>query len=68
MKKYQISSIEKNLNGSYVINYWVSEGGHTWLDHTQYYDCSKREALRRAHKDLNIKRNPCAINDYTKRK
>ena len=68
MKKYQISSIEKNLNGSYAINYWVSEGGHTWLDHTQYYGYSKREALRRAHKDLNIKRNPCAINDYTKRK
>ena len=68
MKKCEIRSIERNLNGGYVINYCVSEGGHVWFDHVQYYGYNKREALRQAHEDLNIKRNPCAINDYTKRK
>ena len=67
MKKYEIRSIDKNINGSYVINYCASENGHTWLGHNQYYGYSKREALRQAREDLNIKRNPCAIYDYTKR-
>ena len=68
MKKYQISSIERNSNGSYVVNYWASEGGHTWHGHTQYYGYSKRDALRKARDEMNIKRNPCAILDYTKRR
>ena len=65
MKTYEIRSIEKSCRVNYVINYTASEYGHSWYSSTEYYFYSKRDALRKAHIDMNIKRNPCKIRDYT---
>jgi len=67
MTRYEITSIDRNENGSYSVNYAASDGSICWCASRQYYGYSKREALRQARQDLNIKRNPYTIRDNTRK-